>query len=790
MISNYLTIVFRNLWGNRLYTLLNVLGLAVGITLVIWGYQTYRFCFSYDNFHPDREHLFRVVVTREGGDELKGVCPLPVAQMAQRDFAGISESVRWDSRGCDIKCNESDPFSEQVHFTDPSFFSLFNFPIVAGSNDLTDRNAVLLTEKMAEKYFGKTDPLGKTLLLYAGEERSLPLVVKGVLKDIPPNTSFYFGFLTNLENLKTNVSTFLQPDDWKRFADAVIFKIPNAADAERIVAELNQYLPQQNAARQDWKVTGFRLLPWSTIHDQAEYIAFNALIGRPSDGAAYGGLIMGCLIFFSACLNFANTTVSRSNRRMREMGVRKVLGGTRAQLMQQMLLECAAVVVMAAGLSILMTRWWVPTANSMFEGLVTSADFLTDRTLMGFLLGLMVFTTLLAGAYPAFYMSRFNPARIFRGAIKFGGTNLFSRILLGFQVSISLITIIAGVSFARNAAFQKNFDYGYNRSDLIGISVPDQNTYHALRQAVQQLPGVVSVAGTRHHIGTGNRSVTIETEGKKREVNQFEVGDNYTEVMGLKAVTGRLLEAQRESDYANAVLISQKMVSECGWTKEEAVGKQIRIDTAMYSVVGTTTDIQLHLFEPLAPAVLRLVKPERYTNLVVQARPGALLTVHEQVKTQWALLHPLKPFRSFYQDQIAAEAMNVTQSIATIFTGFSLISILLTATGLFALVSLTILKKMKEIALRKVVGAKPVQILALVGRGYIWIFAIAAIIGCGAGLFITKFLMDTIFKINVGVEPLAMVLAALMLLIVVAATLGIRVRQAVNTNPADVLRAN
>ena len=789
MFQNYLKLALRNLSRNRLYTLLNILGMGVGITLMIWGYQVYRFSFSMDDFHADKEHLFRAVVTREGSDELKGVCPLPVAQLAQRDFAGITESVRWDSRGCDIKGESVEPFTEVVNFTDPAFFKLFNFPAIAGENDLSDKGAVLLTEEMVEKYFGETNPLGKTIQLYAGEKLSLPLTIKGVLKNVPPNSSFRFDFITRFENLKTSDSTFIQADDWTWFADAVIFKIPNAENAKPLEAKFAQFFPQQNAARQDWKVTGFRLLPLSTINDQAEFIAFNALVGRPNDAAAYGGLILACLIFFSACLNFANTTVSRSNRRLREMGVRKAMGGTTAQLMRQMLLECAAVVVMAVLVSILMTALWVPMANRMFDGLEAHADFLRDGVLQRFMLILFVATTLLAGSYPAFYVSSFNPTRIFRGSVKFGGTNLFSRALLGLQVVVSLITVVGGAAFARNATFQKNFDYGYQRSDLLGVSVPDQYTYEALRNAVQQVPGVESVAGTRHHIGFGNRSITAEAAGQKREVNYFEVGDNYVQVMNLQAMSGRLLEPQRESDYNNAVLISQKMASEFGWTKETALGQQLLMDTTIHVVVGTINDIQLHLFEPLAPAVMRLVKPERYGNLIVKARPGQLIAVHDRVKAKWAQLYPLKPFNSFYQDQVAAEAMKVTQSIATIFTWFSVVAILLTATGLFALVSLTIVKRMKEIALRKVVGAKPKQILLLLSRGYAWIFLIAAIIGSWAGLSLTKFLMDTIFKINSGVEPITMVLAVLLMLLITIVTLAVQVRKAVRANPAKVLRA-
>lgn len=790
MLSNYLKLALRNFSRNRLYVLLNVLGLGIGIALLVWGIQTYRFSFSFDNFQPDREQVFRAVVTREGNDEWRGVCPLPVAQMAQRDFASITESVRWDSRGCDIKGQENDPFTERVHFTDPAFFSMFHFPLVAGNHDLSDRNAVLLTEKMAQKYFGKDDPIGKSLLLYAGEKRSLPLIVKGVLKDLPMNSSFRFDILTNLENLKTSDTSFLQADDWKWFLDGVFFKIPNPADAQHLTQAFNQYIPQQNSHRPDWKVTGFRLMPMTTMASETATMTANGLMPRPDDSAAYGTVVTAILIFLSACLNFANTTVARSNRRLREMGVRKAMGGTRSQLMRQILLECGVIVLFAIFLSLLINKWWMPTFNSMFDGITVEADYLNDAGLMRFMAGILVFTTLLAGAYPAFYISNFNASEIFRGGAKFGGNNLFSRFLLGFQVMISLITVIAGLGFARNAAFQRDYDYGYDRAGLMGVPVPDRSTYEALRNSVEQLPGVESVAGTRHHIGFGYRFVTAEAEGEKREVGFFEVGENYLEVMDMHTVAGRAFDPLNASDYSNALLISQKMAAEFGWKADEAVGKQVRMDTATFTVVGTLRDFhQQHLFEPIQPTMVRLVRSDRYFNLIIRAKPAELKSVHDRVKASWAQLYPLKPFRGYYQDEVGAEAYKVTSSIATIFSWFSIVAMLLTATGLFALVSLTVLKKMKEIALRKVVGAKPLQIMALVNRGYVWVFAIGAILGCCAGWFMTKVFMDLIFKINVGVEPLTLILGAAVLFLISGLTVGLKVRQAVRTNPADVLRS-
>lgn len=789
MLQNYILLALRNIARNRLYVLLNLLGLGVGIALMIWGYLSYRFAMSWDNMHANREQIYRVVTTREGNDDWKGICPYPIAQEAPRDFAGIADAIFWESRGCDIKGDQSEPFSEQVHFTQPSFFQTFNYPLVAGNNDLSDKNAILLTEKMAEKYFGQTDPLGKSLLLYAGEKRALPLTVRGVLKNPPLNASFRFELLTSLDNLKTTDSTFLQPGDWKWFLDAVLLKIPNPADAASLAGAFNKYLPQQHAARQDWKVTGFRLVPFTEVPNATD-MAFNALMSRPDDAAAYGPLVLAVLIFLSACLNFANTTVARSRRRLREMGIRKALGGTRRQLMRQILLECGLIVLFAFGLSMLMNTWWLPVFNSMFDGIEVRSDYLHDPALLQFSLGIVAFTTLLAGAYPAFYISNFNASQIFRGGVKFGGSNLFSRLLLGFQVVVSLITVIAGVGFARNAQFQRDYDYGYDRAGLMGVSVPDRQGFEAIRNAVQQLPGVQSVAGTRHHIGFGRRFLAAEAEGQKHEINYFEVGDQYLEVMNLRTVAGRPFEVNRASDYDNALLISQKMAAQFGWKDAEAVGKQIRVDTVLFTVVGTLHNFhQQHLFEPIEPAAMRLGRPDRCVSLIIKANPAELKMVYEKVKAQWAQLYPLKPFQGFYQDQVSAEAYKVTSSIATIFSWFALVAMLLTATGLFALVSLTVLKKMKEIALRKVVGAKPLQILFLVNRAYVWIFLLGAALGCYAGWFLTKLLMDSIFKINVGVELVTLLFAVTALFLIAGLTVGFKVRQAMRTNPADVLRS-
>lgn len=790
MLYNYFKLAFRNFSRDRVHVAINVIGLGMGIALLVWGIQTYRFSMGWDTAQPDREHVFRAVILREGSEDLKGICPTPLAEAAKADFSSISQSVRWDSRGCDIKSDFAEPFSEQVHFTDPSFFELFRFPLLMGNYDLSDPQAVLLTEKMAIKYFGKTDPIGKPLLLYAGEKLTKPLTVKGVLQNVPLQSSFRFDFLTNIKNLKTSDTTFFKGDGWDWFLDAVFFKIPNPADVANLEKAFDRYIPMQNAARQDWKMTGVRLMSFKTMPDQTTQMAANGLINRPDDSAAYGPLITALLIFFSACLNFANTTVARSSRRLREMGVRKTMGGTRAQLVRQLLMECGAVVLLAVFCAVLINKWWLPVFNSMFTGILVDANLFSDAGLRWILIGILAFTTFLAGAYPAFYISSFNASAILKGGTKLGGTNLFSRFLLGLQVTISMITVIAGIGFARNSSFQRDYDYGYDRAGLMGLRLGQASDCEAMKNELRQLPTVEKIAATRHHIGFGGRTGTAEAEGQKHEVGFMEIGEGYLDLMGLRTVTGRAFEANRAADYASGLLITQKMATAFGWTAEQAIGKTIKMDTATLTVVGTLRDFhQRSLFNPIQPMAMRFVRPDRCATLVVRAKTAEVSSVFEASRQKWAGLFPLRPFNGFYQEESSAESQKVSNSLATIFSAFAVVAVLLTATGLFALVSLTVLKRKKEIALRKVVGATTNQIWLLVNHGYVWIFFLASIIGCLGGWFLTKLLMDAIFKINIGVEVLTFIAGVIALFGIAAATVGFLVQRAVRTNPAEVLRS-
>jgi putative ABC transport system permease protein len=791
MFRNYCTIILRNLWKNKLYTVVNIVSLAVGIASIVWGFQTYRNSFSYNNFHKDQKSIFRVLTKVQGNDNLKGYCPEYLAIMAKNDFPVIKESVRWDSRGLNVKAEGNDPFEAQAHFTDPQFFDLFNFPFISGTNTLADKSTVLITQSAAKKFFGDTDPLGKTLTFYADDSFKMPLRVTGILKDPPLTSSFQFQIITNNYNQLTADGSRIKTDNWEWLSDAVFVKLSNPADAPRLARDFEKYAQLQHSARPDIQIKSFSLDPLSNVLNE-NGVENNSLYRRPEDSATYGPLVLAILILLSACLNFANTSVAQSNRRLKEMGVRKVMGSSLHQIILQQLMECAVIVLLAIFLSVAINNFWLPTFSSMFSHLKIEAHYLSDFTLLAFLGVIFITVTLLAGAYPAFYISRFNATNIFRGSIKFGGSNLFSRMLLGLQVAISFITVIAGVAFSRNSTFQSEYDYGYQKANVIGVDLQRESAYTPARDAFSQIQGVDKLAGTVDNIGFSYNNRSFEANGIKNEAVFLQTGENYIDLMRLKLIAGRNFMADSKSDVGKSIIINEKLAFQFGWKPDEAIGKQIKpSDISTFTVIGVLKDFtQETLFDPIRPVAMALVSPEKYTRIIIRAKPGTLGSVFADTRSAWLKLYPIKPFRGYYQDELDAQAANVNESVATIFRWFALISVLMAATSMFALVSLNVLKKSKEIAIRKVVGAEDRHIFKLVMKGYTWIILLSAALGCYGGYALSKLLMDLIFRINAGVSSSSLIISFVGVLFICGLTIGARVWLVLRTKATDALKSN
>lgn len=788
MLKNFLNIIVRNLWKSKTYTLINVLGMGIGMGVMIWAIQNIRNTYSFDQFHVNKDKIYRVVTRTQGSEGMKGYCPLPVGTLAKNDFASIKSSVRMEYMTTSVKGSQEETLSSSICYTDPSFFDFFSFKLIKGEKDINDPSSILLSESEAKKYFGSTDAIGKSILLHAGTENQRPYTVKGIMQDAPLNSSITYDIIANLNSYIKADGSPLVSTDWKYMGDAMFIWLDHSSDIAHLEKDFTKYIPLQNTARKDILVNQFIFMPLQDIGHHARELNYNTLYSAPEPAATFGPLVLSLLILISSCLNFVNTTIVKSNNRLKEMGVRKVLGSGRMQLIYQLLMESGVIVATSLILSVFIGKWWIGQFNSMFNGIKLEANYLHDGILIKWLISMLLFVTLFAGIYPAWYVSRTNVSEIFRGNKQYGGANLFSRVLLGLQITIAFITVTAGFGFARNAAFQRDYDYGYHKNDVLYVKVANQD-FTSFKNAMNEIATIEKSIGSKGHLDNWWRDKVMESEGVKHEYHLVETGKGYLEMMGVKILAGRDFRSDNDADINKSIVVSQNFCTSYGWKPDHAINKIVKIDSIDYSVIGVSQDVYMGgFFQPLTPLVFNQVPDNQYSSVIIRSKQGQLKSTYDQVKAKWVQLFPLKTFNGIYNDELAAEAQKVNESIAKIFSWFAIVSILLTATGMFALISLTILKKTREIAIRKVVGATLKDITIVINKSYFLIFTIAAFIGLCAGVMLTKLLMDLIFKVNIGINSNTVINTFASVLVLIALIIGIKVWQIGKMKPSQVLK--
>ena len=422
----------------------------------------------------------------------------PLMPKAVEDISAIKEGVRIHKRSVVVQSGAK-VFSENLMLVDPNFLDVFSFPIKKGAaTSLADPTSILLSEEMATKYFGTANPIGKVLTINPGTPWQKELVVGSVVEDPPSNSSIQFDLLTNISFAETGA----YPDTLSHWSTllGVTFLVLNEPNAAAEVAQsLNRYLPLENKVKFHREVTKYHLDPMSLVyHKRQETQNNNVLIRLEHPLIPKVPAIMAFLILLTACLNFTNTTISFSNKRLKEMGVRKVMGSNRRQLVTQLLGESFIICLLALGLGMVIAQFLVPHYNNLFAflNMEMTLDYFAQPQLLGFLVLAVLFTSLLGGAYPAFYMSSFRPSSILQGSTKFGGDTWLVRSLLGFQIVVSLITIIGGITFAQNAVFQENYDFGYDTKGIINVPIKEEAQYHQLKSAIAANPDILGVAGS------------------------------------------------------------------------------------------------------------------------------------------------------------------------------------------------------------------------------------------------------------------------------------------------------
>lgn len=790
MIKNYILITLRILAKNKMFITINILGMAISIASCIVAYFNYDFNKSFDSNHKNSATIYRVNSIREFQNETTkyGVVPMALGNLITQNVKEVEVVVRYVPSGGDFRIKE-ELFSNDLAFVDPGFFELFTYEFLEGDGKLTDKAKIYINDELAQKYFGSEPALGKTITQVLDSGKVKEFEVGGVFKKQPSNSSFNNSAFTSFHNQFSNQGDFHE-NSWK-YRATVFLQVMDDDKITLIEDQLKPYTENNNKIREDFIIREFDLqsLEGMAVSDSYEDVPGTWTRDGSPLAAVVGIGLMGILILLIACFNLTNTSIAISSRRLKEIGIRKVMGSTRGHVIFQFIGETMLICFVALLVGMFLADLiLLPAFNQLWPDMKLEADYLGKPNFMAFMVSTLLFTGLLAGSYPAFYISRFQPTSILKGKLKFGGTNYFTRTLLTLQFAISLIAIVCSFAFTDNAKFQREFDLGFDKNGVIFTYVNNRSEFETYRNELLKNPNINSVAGSMHHIFSNTFMDPIKFEDREIEVEIMDIGDDYLKTVGLQLVEGRDFIRDSESDRLESIIVTEGLARKFGW--EIAIGKQITwMDTVRYNVVGVIKDIYNRgMWEQMEPVMLRYAKKEEVRHVLVSTSLDKAADINKFMEAKWKETFPNRMYFGRFMDEEIVEANTVNSNIVKMFVFLGIVALALSATGLFTLVSLNIIKRMKEIGVRKVLGASTANISRVINTEFAVILLIACAVGGALGSFMAEMLMDSIWDYYQPATATSIIVSAVILLTISVVSVALKIYKTVRLNPSNVLR--
>lgn len=789
MFRNYLLVTFRNLWKNKIFTLINIFGLGIALAICIVAFFNHMFNYEFDRTHENFNEIYRITCFSDlqGREQEYGAVPATLGLQIKKDIPGVERSARLMRGGRPVKIGDN-IFQARISFIDPEFLDIFTFPLIYGDkSSLSSQGNLLVSEKMSKTLFGNEFPVGKTISIVYDQNKEFTFTVSGVFADLPENSSFRIEVLTHYDNFL--MMWKVNDTDWKFNTSVIFVQIPDRSLLSSIATGLKKYLPVQNRAREDFRINRFSLVPLKDVGSTSRNLRSSNLFPSLHPAALYSPPIMAIFILLIACFNYANTSIATFSRRLKEIGLRKTFGGQKRQLITQFMVETFIICFLALIVGLSLASFLVPAYSNLWEYMSIVLTFSKYAFFWIFLVLLLFLTGFIAGVYPAIYVSSFSPVYVLKGATPFHGSGKLSSVLLAMQFAISVMSLVMGISFARNADYQRTLDLGYDRDKLIVLQLPSA-LYTSYRNEIIANPKVISAAGAWEHIGWGAYRRPVKDVEKQLEVDVLDISPEYAQTMGLRLAAGRFFDNDRaKADRSNAsIIVNQKLVQDFGWT--EAVGKTITLyDTTKLKIIGVVEDFYTSgVWEKIEPAILRLSGSNEFGIMAVRANPEDIPAVLDFMGSKWKELSANQIFNGQTQEDTMQEEKDINGSILKVVVFLAIIASLLSLIGMYNLVSLDIIHRTKEVGIRKIQGAPVPSIMFLISRKFIMILIIASIIGCAGGYYMSLQMMDSIWDYFVPIGAGILLSASLIMFISTSLALGIKITRAALKNPADSLR--
>ncbi len=796
MFKNYLTITFRKMFRQKGYTFINISGLALGLacSLLIIAYITTEL--SYDKYHKNADRIFRLGTEFNVGT-MKGkfaVSNLPIGPILKKDYPEVVNAARFrrfDYRTLVAYQNKTF-FEENIFFSDNSVFEIFTYPFLKGDpkTALAAAYSIVVTEDVALKYFGTEDPIGKQLQLANGEKFS----VTGVIKNIPDNSHFYFNMLCSFETFRRWNDA--QMERWMGdFNNYTYILLKDNTD----YTQLEQKFPpliEANVGELLQAVGGtidFFLQPLTDIHLRSNT---EGEISATSDIVyIYIFALIAFFILLIACINFMNLTTARSTNRAKEVGMRKVLGANRGRLISQFLGESLIYSFLALCIALLVVRLALPHFSSI-AGINLDLDYTKTTWLIPGLLGITIFVGILAGSYPALFLSAFRPAEILGGNIKTGKTGSGLRdILVIFQFTISIVLITGTLIILNQINYMKNKKPGFDKEHVVVLPVLDNSireSIESIKTELQKNPGILDIAFSSHIPSHGARHNAFVPEGYTNEESKLmaaiSIDNNFLETLKIELVKGRNFSPGFATDPRQSVIINETAAQDFGW--DNPIGKTIReLDGQQTdkTVIGVVKDFHFKsLHQKIDPLFIEN-NSSYFSTVSIRINPTDISGTIKNLEKKWRQIDPTGTFDYLFLNEEFDSQYRGEERLSTLFLYFTLLAILIACLGLLGLASFNAEQKTKEIGIRKVVGASTTKIVLLLSKKFMTWIIIANIVAWPiAYLLMTEWLQNFAYQAKPGFN--IFLLSGIFALIIAMLTVSYQSVKAALANPVNSLK--
>ena len=788
MIKNIIKTALRHIFKYFGYSFLNIFGLTLGITSSLFLIIYVSDEVSYDSYHEKGDRIYRVSSTiTERDDQFTWiVAQVPFGPQVAQDYPEVQSYVRFINMPRELYKYEENEFNEDNFFyVDSTLFDIFTYKVIEGDAKaaISQPNKIALTQKTALKYFGKSNPIGKSLT--AGNKT---YEVTAVLENIPFNSHFRFDAVAARNNLPKQIGS------WGNFGVFTYLLLPENTDIKAFESKLQGMY--ENYMKSIFEALNinvkYHLEPIKHIH------LYSTNAGEPEPtGSITFVYIFGIVAFFLvliAAMNYMNLATARSAKRAKEVGLRKVAGSRRGPLLLQFLSESVFLTLISLLISIVLIIIFLPSFNSL-TGKSFDLSILISPVVLITLLSIILIIGILGGSYPAFYLSHFNPSTVLKGELTQGSSgSSFRKILVIIQFSISAIMIICTLVVFNQLKYLKTMDQGFDQKNVVSLRLNRDmiNKYQVLKTALIKYPGIKSVCSTNTPIGEGSGKIIFNVETdmgmSERGINFTIVDYDFINTLGIKMVEGRNFQQDMPSDTLKGVIVNQTFVKRMGWT--EALGKKIQAygnpDQLNATVVGVMADYhQTGMYNEIESLLLAY----RINNNIVYVKLNDkdVGNAISYIESQWKDVFPTQPFTYTFLSDRFNNQFEADEKRGLIFTLFTILAIIIACLGLFGLASYMVEQRTREIGVRKVFGANEAIILQIILKYFLKLSGIAILIAIPvAYYFMHSWLQNYVYRTKISVFLL--IGASLITVLISLLTVSYKAYQAAILNPADSVK--